>query len=170
MSGRPINPDRQNAIALGFTTYTGSPHRCGTTQRYVSGGGCVHCARLIATEQREARKFLKAQAAEIDGRGDQGGGYPSSQGALVADDDLRDMAAGDFSQEMQDALEADGEKLRQLTGEDHGPIFLPDQPEFNQAALEELDEQDVAMQEEMVAEARVETDEDLYRKSIDDLM
>jgi hypothetical protein len=26
-----------------------------------------------------------------------------------------------FSKEMMDALEADGEKLRQLTGEDHGP-------------------------------------------------
>lgn len=26
--------------------------------------------------------------------------------------------------EMQEALEADGEKLRQLTGEDHGPWFL----------------------------------------------
>lgn len=26
--------------------------------------------------------------------------------------------------EMQRALEADGEKLRQLTGEDHGPYFI----------------------------------------------
>jgi len=33
-----------------------------------------------------------------------------------------------FSTEMQAALEADGEKLRQLTGEDHGPYF-PDLPE-----------------------------------------
>jgi hypothetical protein len=31
-----------------------------------------------------------------------------------------------FTKEMQAALEADGEKLRQLTGEDHGPHFLPD--------------------------------------------
>lgn len=30
----------------------------------------------------------------------------------------------DFDLEMQRALEADGEKLRQLTGEDHGPYFL----------------------------------------------
>lgn len=30
--------------------------------------------------------------------------------------------------EMQRALEADGEKLRHLTGEDHGPIFLMDEP------------------------------------------
>lgn len=63
MSGRPINEDRQNAIDLGLRVYTGSKHsKCGTTQRYVSGGGCVHCARIIATEQREARKFLQRQA------------------------------------------------------------------------------------------------------------
>jgi hypothetical protein len=29
-----------------------------------------------------------------------------------------------ISREMQRALEADGEKLRQLTGEDHGPEFI----------------------------------------------
>lgn len=29
-----------------------------------------------------------------------------------------------FSKEMQKALEADGEDLRQLTGEDHGPYFF----------------------------------------------
>jgi hypothetical protein len=28
-----------------------------------------------------------------------------------------------FTKEMKRALEADGEKLRQLTGEDHGPEF-----------------------------------------------
>jgi hypothetical protein len=28
-----------------------------------------------------------------------------------------------FDREMQQALEADGEKLRQLTGADHGPVF-----------------------------------------------
>src|ERR1035437_2044468 len=61
MNGRPINVDRQNAITFKLTTYTGSEHKCGTTQRYVSGGGCVHCARLIAAEQREARKILRAQ-------------------------------------------------------------------------------------------------------------
>jgi len=63
MSGRPVNEDRQAAIAFGLRTYTGTVHsKCGTNQRYVSGGACVHCARVIATEQREARKFLKAQA------------------------------------------------------------------------------------------------------------
>lgn len=30
----------------------------------------------------------------------------------------------DAGREMQRALEADGEKLRQLTGEDHGPVFI----------------------------------------------
>jgi len=29
-----------------------------------------------------------------------------------------------FTKEMQAALVADGEKLKQLTGEDHGPVFL----------------------------------------------
>lgn len=32
-----------------------------------------------------------------------------------------------FDREMQRALEADGEKLRQLTGEDHGPWFIDDE-------------------------------------------
>jgi hypothetical protein len=31
-----------------------------------------------------------------------------------------------MNKEMMAALEADGEKLRQLTGEDHGPVFLTD--------------------------------------------
>lgn len=64
MSGRPVNEDRQNAIDLGLRTYTGAAHvKCGTTTRYVAGGGCVHCARVIASEQRDARKFLLAQSA-----------------------------------------------------------------------------------------------------------
>jgi hypothetical protein len=29
-----------------------------------------------------------------------------------------------WTREMMKALEADGEKLRQLTGEDHGPVFI----------------------------------------------
>lgn len=29
-----------------------------------------------------------------------------------------------MDKEMMQALEADGEKLRQLTGEDHGPFFV----------------------------------------------
>ena len=31
-----------------------------------------------------------------------------------------------FTKEMQKALEADGEKLRQFTGKDHGPVFVPE--------------------------------------------
>jgi hypothetical protein len=31
-----------------------------------------------------------------------------------------------FTPEMQRALEADGEKLRQVTGDEHGPVFLTD--------------------------------------------
>lgn len=64
MSGRPINKDRQDAIEFGLKTYTGEVHvKCGNTERYVNGGGCVHCARVIATEQRAARNFLRHQAA-----------------------------------------------------------------------------------------------------------
>jgi hypothetical protein len=64
MRGRPISQERQIAIELGFRTYKGTPHnRCGTTERYAIGGGCVHCARVVATEQREARKYLKASGA-----------------------------------------------------------------------------------------------------------
>ena len=33
-----------------------------------------------------------------------------------------------FDKEMQRALEADGEKLRQLTGEDHGPFDVAELP------------------------------------------
>ncbi|MCJ8518976.1 fructose/tagatose bisphosphate aldolase [Pseudorhizobium tarimense] len=34
-----------------------------------------------------------------------------------------------FDKEMQKALEADGEYLRQMTGEDHGPYFIDDDSE-----------------------------------------
>lgn len=33
-----------------------------------------------------------------------------------------------FADEIWEALEADGEKLRQLTGEDHGPYFCDEYP------------------------------------------
>jgi hypothetical protein len=65
MAGRPLSPNRELALLMGDKTYHGSLHaKCGTNERYVTGGGCVHCARLIATEQRDARKFLKEHAAE----------------------------------------------------------------------------------------------------------
>jgi hypothetical protein len=64
-SGRPINTDKSLAIFLGEKTYLGGIHRkCGTNVRYTSGGGCVHCARTIATEQREALKYQKQYEAK----------------------------------------------------------------------------------------------------------
>lgn len=61
-TGRPKSENRELALITGEMTYNGSVHaKCGTTERYVSGGSCVHCARAIATEQREARLRLKAQ-------------------------------------------------------------------------------------------------------------
>src|SRR5674476_1503039 len=97
MTGRPANEDRLSAKSLGFKTYQGSIHaKCGTTERYVSGVGCVYCARTIATEQREARRLMKAHAQET---------------------------------------------------------VNPD-PEEIATAQEELDEQDAAMQDDFVADAR----------------
>lgn len=62
MAGRPENASRANAALMGDKTYIGSVHdKCGTNERYTKGGGCVHCARVIATEQREARKYLQTQ-------------------------------------------------------------------------------------------------------------
>lgn len=58
MSGRPVNESRQLAILTGEKTYTGAAHKCGGTERYVKGGGCVRCARDIQTEQRAARLAL----------------------------------------------------------------------------------------------------------------
>lgn len=43
--------------------------------------------------------------------------------------DRRKAMTAYFADEMWEALEADGEKLRQLTGEDHGPWFIEDCPE-----------------------------------------
>jgi hypothetical protein len=112
MVGRPINQARLDAIELGLLTYEGMPHRnCGKTLRYCSGGGCVHCARVIATEQREARKYLKSRATQIDSRGDQGGGYPSSQDFAEIDPDPVDI-------EPDDGLEADDPDARTQAGID----------------------------------------------------
>jgi hypothetical protein len=67
MTGRPTNVDRQNALALGLRTYTGAIHPiCGTTERYTTNCGCVHCARQIATEQREALKAIKAAQERVN--------------------------------------------------------------------------------------------------------
>lgn len=42
-----------------------------------------------------------------------------------------------MDEEMMKALEADGEKLRQLTGEDHGPVFIHDLLEFDDAGAKD---------------------------------
>lgn len=105
MGGRPINEDRALSIFLGEKTYQGSPHKkCGTTERYINGG-CVYCARIIATEQREARKYLQRHAAQIDGRGDQGGGYPSSQGPLDNDEPMVLEESDDAEARSQQAID-----------------------------------------------------------------
>jgi hypothetical protein len=44
-----------------------------------------------------------------------------------------------MDREMMKALEADGEKLRQLTGEDHGPFELPDEFEGLRAGTHYMD-------------------------------
>lgn len=60
-AGRPASQELMLARLSGDKTYLGTVHsRCGTNERYVSGGGCVHCARSVATEQREARRALLA--------------------------------------------------------------------------------------------------------------
>lgn len=47
-----------------------------------------------------------------------------------------------FDKEMMAALEADGEKLRQLTGEDHGPWSILTCPDcFGEGSLEEPEPQ-----------------------------
>lgn len=65
MAGRPSNENLALARIMGDKTYVGTVHsKCNTDERYVSGGGCVHCARVIATEQRDARKYLKAHGQD----------------------------------------------------------------------------------------------------------
>lgn len=82
MSGRPINDDRELSILLGKRTYVGLPHyKCNTTERYVSHGGCVHCARLVASEGRDARKFLKQHEREA-------AAYIADQEAGLGDPDV----------------------------------------------------------------------------------
>lgn len=60
MAGRPTNENREMAILMGDKTYIGSKHeRCGTDQRYVKGGGCVHCARQVTQDLRDIAKQVK---------------------------------------------------------------------------------------------------------------
>lgn len=46
---------------------------------------------------------------------------------------MREPNQMSFDREMMKALEADGEKLRHLTGEDHGPWFIADEQYPGQA-------------------------------------
>ncbi len=61
MAGRPISEALATARLVGDKTYEGTEHEaCHTTTRYVSGGGCVHCARQKQAIQRGALKQLMA--------------------------------------------------------------------------------------------------------------
>jgi hypothetical protein len=65
MTGRPRNESLALAKLSGDKRYIGAPHsKCGTTERYVTNGGCVHCARADLAEQRAQLKFMKAQLAD----------------------------------------------------------------------------------------------------------
>jgi hypothetical protein len=106
--------ERQDAILQGFPTYAGAVHaRCGTSQRYTSSGSCVVCARTIATEQREARRLLKAQA---EGRVDP---------ALAIIEDQRDEDRADALFEQDMAVEDDID-LDEMLGPEPGPEPEPE--------------------------------------------
>jgi hypothetical protein len=69
MAGRPKNANLETAKIAGDRTYIGSVHEaCGTSERYTSGGGCVHCARTKQTLMREAlakSRLTSEQAGHI---------------------------------------------------------------------------------------------------------
>jgi len=68
MAGRPHNENLAIAKLAGDKTYEGSIHAaCGTTTRYTSGGGCVHCARAKQTEMRDALAEAKRARETADG-------------------------------------------------------------------------------------------------------
>lgn len=65
--GRPADQERMLAQVNGERTYRGTPHGCGTNERYTIGGACVFCARRIQREQREARVAdLESQRRDIE--------------------------------------------------------------------------------------------------------
>lgn len=107
MSGRPINEDRQNAIALGLKTYKGAKHvKCDTVERYVSGGGCVHCARIISTEQRQARIYLKRmEAQKVANRDDDLLDSPAEDGLEIDDrKETEDERRARFEESIEDLM------------------------------------------------------------------
>lgn len=88
--GRPTNENRKTAVDLGFPTYEGSPcKRCASTERYTTGGGCVKCARNKQTEQRDARRALKAMMASQASWEKPVDSEPEA--VLEEDDELRDL-------------------------------------------------------------------------------
>lgn len=64
--GRPASEPRMLAEINGEMTYRGTPHGCGTNERYTKGGACVFCARRIQREQREARIESQRLATEAN--------------------------------------------------------------------------------------------------------
>jgi hypothetical protein len=57
-AGRPHNVNRQAALVLSEKTYYGKKcKRCGSTERYTKGSGCVACQKTNAIE---ARQLLRA--------------------------------------------------------------------------------------------------------------
>lgn len=108
MNGRPINQDRQLAISLGFLTYEGSVHtKCGTTTRYTKGAGCVHCARLIATEQREARNFLRSSRGTPPPEREAAQNELDNIDEVIQDEmvaEARDDAAERFRRDLEDLM------------------------------------------------------------------
>lgn len=103
MNGRPINQDRQIAISLGFQTYNGTAHsKCGTTERYTKGAGCVHCARLIATEQREARAYLREARAYL--RAQKNSAPEPAEELDNPDEGMQDKADARFQDDLEDLM------------------------------------------------------------------
>lgn len=93
MAGRPLNERHELAVLMGDKTYFGSMHdRCGTFERYTKGGGCVHCARVVATEQREARKFLQTMEEQKVASRDEGLlDTPAPNGLSAFDQSIEDL-------------------------------------------------------------------------------
>jgi hypothetical protein len=95
MSGRPSNKARERAIVCGETTYIGTPHsKCGTSERYVAGSACVYCARVVATEQREALKLKQHQARVDASDTNDAEGPPPADDEMFGDDPPEEVEAG----------------------------------------------------------------------------
>jgi hypothetical protein len=95
-----------------------------------SQGHCLlHCEHIVGTNIDQRTAIATAKAMIRDGR------MPSPEEARAA----RDIRSAQ-KRELADALEADGEKLRELTGENHGP-WTPE--EYLGEPMEILEEEKV---------------------------